>query len=170
MIVALAALIAFVASVIAHLCATRVWPRQNHVFSFLISGFVVGVILLVVLLKTRSRLDALEAALIYTFACELYIFLFTFVVTSISVAILVWLKEDGRLPESRMEPAQDVSDFVGGRINRMVESGIFRKKDEQLTLTANGRILLGAYKGLRSFFGHQVASNEAAKSQAGSQL
>ena len=170
MIVALAALTALVVSVIVHLCATRLWPRQNHVFTFLISGFVVGVILLLILLKTRSRLEALEAALIYAFACELYIFLFTFVVTSISVAILVWLKEDGRLPESRMEAAQDDGDFVGGRINRMVESGIFQKKDEQLSLTAKGRILLAAYKGLRSFFGHQVASKETPKPQAGSQL
>jgi predicted transcriptional regulator len=154
MIVALAALTAFVASVIVHLCATRLWPRQNHVFSFLISGFVVGLILLLILLKARSRLEALEAALIYAFACELYIFLFTFVGNSISVAILVWLREDGRLPESRMEAAQDDGDFVGGRIKRMVESGILQKKDEQLSLTAKGRILLGAYKGLRSFFGH----------------
>jgi hypothetical protein len=170
MIVALAALGAFVASVILHLCATRLWTRQNRVFSFLISGFVVGFILLEVLLKTRSRIEALEAALIYAFACELYVFLFTFVVTSISVAILVWLREDGRLRESRTETAQDDDDFVGGRIKRMVESGIFQKKEEQLNLTAKGRILLIAYKGLRSFFGHQIASKEATKPQAGSQL
>jgi hypothetical protein len=170
MIVALAALVAFVVSVIVHLCANRLWPRQNHVFTFLIPGLVVGVILLLILLKTRSKLDALEASLIYAFACELYIFLFTFVVTSISVAILVWLKEDGRLPESRIDAAQDHGDFVGGRINRMIESGIFRKKDEQLDLTAKGTILLVAYKGLRRFFGHQVASKETAKSQAGSRL
>jgi predicted transcriptional regulator len=155
MIVALAALTGFVASVIVHLCTTRVWPRQNRVFSFLISGFVVGVILLLILFKARPGLDALEAGLIYAFACELYIFLFTFVGNSISVAILVLLKEDGRLPEPRMEAAQDDGDFVGGRIKMMVESGIFQKKDEQLSLTAKGRILLRAYKGFRSFFGHR---------------
>ena len=122
MIVALAALTTFVASVIVHLCTTRVWPRQNHVFSFLISGFVAGVILLLILLKTRSRLEALEAAVIYAFACELYIFLFTFVVTSISVAILVWLKEDGRLPESRTKAARGRyvprPELVGKRVSR----------------------------------------------------
>jgi predicted transcriptional regulator len=167
MIVALSALTGFVASVIVHLCTTRVWPRQNRVFSFVICGFVVGMILLLILLKARSRPEALAAALIYAFACDLYIFLLALVITSISVAILVWLNEDGRLPESQMEGAQDDDDFVGGRINRMVESGIFQKKDEQLSLTAKGRILLGAYKGLRSFFGHDASdrSNPASNNR-----
>ena len=163
MIVTLAALVAFVVSVILHLCVTRLWPRQNRVFSFLGSGFVVGGLLLLILLKIRSRLDTLEAALIYAFACELYIFLFTFVGSSISAAILIWLKEEGRLPESRTKAAQDDRDFVGGRINKMVDSGIFQKKDDQVSLTAKGRFLLAGYKGLRIFFGHQVAPEETPK-------
>ncbi|PWU09367.1 MAG: hypothetical protein C5B47_03515 [Verrucomicrobia bacterium] len=165
--IVLMAVAAFLTSVAGHLGAVKLWPRQNRVFSFLSCGFFVGGIFLAILLKMRSSLEALEAAVIYAFACELYIFLFTFVIGSISVVILIQLKEDGCLPEFQAETADD--NFIGGRIQRMLELGILGKEGEHLRLTVRGRILLRAYKVLRSFFRHQGAYKEMPDRQRGGQ-
>jgi hypothetical protein len=148
---------AFLTSFLLHMVCSRILTRLNSTISFMLIGGVMGCLLLIAIwYSTKSGDQVLSAGLIYGFLCELYIFLFTFVISSISVATLVWLQIDGKLPELSPDGNQvSETSFVGGRIDRLILAGFLSMTEEgSIILTIRGRALLNCYRCFRKFFGH----------------
>ena len=77
-------------AVALHAVISRLWPKGNRVIQFLACGACAGA-LLVVTLYTASELGRLASTAslaTYAFLCELYIFVFTLVTSSVSVSLL----------------------------------------------------------------------------------
>ena len=83
---------AFVTSILVHAVAVRLVPRAGAVPAFVAVGGAIGVALIgYCALSYGSAPPTLAATLVYAFACELYIFLFTLVGNSVSFGLLTKL-------------------------------------------------------------------------------
>lgn len=88
--------------------------------------------------------------LAYAFGCELYIFLFTFVTSSVSVALLV-SKFDG-VGASTLVP----DEMVAHRLSDMTTAGLLTTEAGQFYITPKSRTILKIHQCLRRFFRHDV--------------
>lgn len=115
--------------------------------------------LLLIALATSLRAtveEILGALLIYAFACELYVFLFTLTLGSVSAQLLVLLAQSPRSP-SALDASYSGRDMTERRIERMACNGLIVARDGLIELTGRGRRLVGAFASLRRFFGHDEA-------------
>ena len=102
---------------------------------------------------------ALAGMTAYAFACELYIFTFTLVTSSVSVSLLL----------SRLAPSQSVQRaptlspeaMVRRRLDNMAEAGLLRARDGRYFLTPKSQRLVRLHRQLRRFF-HSRATNHPA--------
>ena len=141
---ALASFAAFLTSVVGHALLRRVAPRAGSVSAFLLVGSVLGALLAFELLRQwGAALETVAGLASYAFACELYIFLFSSVSSSLSAAFLYRLRSGTLPPDSTM---------VERRLARMVSSGILEKTAAGYRPTARGAKLLRAYRYCRRFF------------------
>jgi hypothetical protein len=94
------------------------------------------------------------AALVYAFCCELYIFLFTFALSSITANLL------GRLSRCNMtdrdiEQFYDSRHMVATRLDRLVAVGLLEEGQAGLRLTTEGARMVSTFRLLRGFFRHR---------------
>jgi hypothetical protein len=132
-------------AVALHGVISRLRPRGNRVIQFLACGACAGVALIVKLnaAPELGRLAATASLATYAFLCELYIFVFTLVTSSVSVSLLF-----GGSAESLAPPA----DMVVKRVERMVGAGLVAREGACLRLTDKGRGLVRVLKAARRFF------------------
>ena len=143
---ALASVAAFLTSILGHALLRRVAPRTGSVSAFLLAGSLVGALLACELLRqVGATVETFAGLASYAFACELYIFLFSSISSSLSAAYLYHLRS-GTLP-----PGYG-SAMVERRLARMVSSGILEKTTAGYRATARGAKLLRAYRYCRGFF------------------
>src|SRR5437588_6035442 len=85
--------LAVTGSVLVHALLTRAAPKQNTVILAVIGGLVTGLPLIIWAWWMFGPLstDFLSAVLIYAAICELYLFLFTLALSSVSANVLVRL-------------------------------------------------------------------------------
>ena len=146
--------VAFAAAVALHALVVRRPYAGNGVTVFLASGALVGVALAVHELWRRGPGTETAASLVvYALACELYIFVFTLVGTSVSAALLITLA-DGALAETEIAQRYDERHMVEGRLARLLATGLLRADDGACALTARGRALAAAFSRVRRLFGH----------------
>jgi ABC-type transport system involved in multi-copper enzyme maturation permease subunit len=127
--------------------------RGRSVSRFLLIGTIVGILLIVTLAFAFGySFDMIAAVLIYGFLCELFIFLFTLVGTSISVGTLLQLHRG--LPY-KAAPAVDLRSAVERRLEMMENAGLIRVFESGYQITAKGRTFLIPARRLRRFFRHQ---------------
>ena len=115
-------------------------------------------------LATRSFDDAAVATLLlYALGCELYIFLFSMVSTSVSVSILLTLGANS-ITEQELQRVYSGRDMVARRLERLVTGGFLAPTpDGGYRITARGHRFIARFGYLRAFFGHQ---NPQAPSQS----
>jgi hypothetical protein len=150
-----AAFVGLVIAVAGHAGLCRAPIPFNGVTRFLMSGGLVGA-LLVWWLVDRYGMTAPQtwaAALVYAFCCELYIFLFTFAMSSITANLI------GRLSRSDMTDADieqlyDSRRMVATRLDRLVTVGLVDEGPTGLQLTAEGGRLVRIFGLLRGLFRH----------------
>lgn len=132
-----------------HAGLARLNPAGNRVRQFVITGGASGLALIVHAVSSNSftQLQAIAAIVAYAFACELYIFLFTFVISSVSVALLLGGR---RSPAANIPP----TNMVEARLATMVASGLLEFEEDLYRLTARSHRLLGLYQVLYGFFRH----------------
>ena len=88
------ALVTFVLAVLLHGLVMRVPLRLDSVRRFLLIGGPLGVVLVAVsLARFGPTLPGISAILLFALLCELYIFLFTLVLSSVSATILIMLRQ-----------------------------------------------------------------------------
>ena len=132
-----------------HAITARVRPAGNRVQQFLLCGSLTGLALIwhVTMQPDLSLPARVAAILLYAFGCELYIFLFTFVTSSVSVALLV--SPDASRPGSK--PA----DMVQRRLATMHAAGLLQESAGRYHLAPRARRLVRFYRALRTFFQHR---------------
>lgn len=141
----------FVLAVGLHAVAARVRPAGNRVLQFLAVGSVCGGCLLLHFSRLANLpwTAWLAGGFAYTFACELHVFLFTFVTGSVSVALLT-----GRGDPAG--PAMSPPEMVAQRLQTMTAAGLLDRCDGRLQLNRRSRLMVAVYRALRRFFRHEI--------------
>lgn len=141
-------------ALLGHAITTRVWPAGNRVTQFLGLGLACGIPVVFppefLPMAPVARLAGIAA---YAFACELYIFLFTFVTSSVSVSLLV-----GEAEEATAGVSLDPDEMVRRRLQAMTEAGLLSRDQDRYHLTAKGHRIVAAFRVLRRFF-HDAPSS-----------
>jgi hypothetical protein len=142
-------------AVLLHGVATRLPLRLDVVRRFLLVGIPLGVALLVLSLQTLGFTPATFAAiLLYAFLCELYIFCFTLVLSSVSVTVLILLLR-GAVPLGALSARYDPRAMVTLRLDRLIQQGLVSRSEGRIAVTARGMRLHRTFTFLQRFFGHE---------------
>jgi hypothetical protein len=153
------ALASFLVAIVLHAVTGRIPLIANAVIRFLAAGGAVG-LALIAWLVDRYGLASAElwsGAAIYAFLCQLYIFLFTMTLGSISANLLVHLSR-GPLRLDEVEQLYAGRRMVEFRIARLIGTSLLAHEAEGLALTPRGLRTVAMYRRLRSFFKHDAAA------------
>lgn len=153
------ALALFALVVAVHAVALRAF-RGDAVTKFALIGGLGGVALLGNAILSAGALDSVAAVAAYAFACELYLFLFASIGTSVSVRILLTLRDAPRRV-AELEKLYAADGMVQARFEKLRGVGLLDAADR---LTPRGRLLASIFQGLRTFFRH-VPPAPAARSR-----
>jgi hypothetical protein len=149
------ALAAFVLAALLHGLAMRAPLRLDSVRRFLLIGVPLGVALVAVCLaRFGPTLPGIAAILFYALLCELYIFLFTLVLSSVSATMLIMLRR-GPVQASALASVYEPQEMVRLRLDRLLEHGLVERASGRFSLTEKGERLHRVFTGLGMFFGHE---------------
>lgn len=141
-------------AVVLHGIAARIPLRTDAVRRFLLVGMPLGGGLLLYSVATLGFTTyAFAPILLYAFLCELYIFCFTLVISSVSVTMLIMLRR-GPISSSSLTSAYDPRGMVSLRLERLIKQGFIVREGEHLAITATGMRLNQAFDRLQRFFRH----------------
>jgi hypothetical protein len=145
----------FIAAVLGHFILSRLRIPANIVLRFLLVGNILGAGL-VWWLYTNYDISAPQmwaGLLVYAFFCELYVFLFTLVISSISANLLInlFLRE---MTDADMPHQYESSHMVAARLDRLVAADFLEETSDGLKLTKKGVRLVRLFNRMRVFFRH----------------
>lgn len=153
----LAALIWFGMAGAIHAIWVRLPFGRHRVHKFVVAGVLLGATLLWSVLWTNGLSTAAVAAIIsYAFICELYLFLFTLVGSSISVRLLLKLR-DGPLGPEAVDEINDCAGMVERRMEQLVAVGLLTRGPEDYQVSGSGRKLVAVFRVMQQFFRHAKA-------------
>jgi len=141
-------------AVAAHCVLGRLARAGTGVGRFLMVATPLGLALFV---HAASR-DGLgpttvAAVVVYAFACELYVFLFTLVASSVSASLLMALAA-GALTAREIGTLCDEVGMVRMRLERLVNGGLLQVAPAGYAPTRAARVMLTGFRMLRRFFRH----------------
>lgn len=145
----------FIAALVLHAVVCRLPISFDRVLRFIVVGFVLGIFLAWALANSAGFLsiEMLAGLLLYAFLCELYIFLFTMTISSISSNILVRLFY-GPMSINEIGEKYNSLAMVDARIQRLVDTGFLKRTDNNIGITSKGMRLVKILSRLRIFFKH----------------
>ena len=139
-------------AVLLHGLAMRAPLRLDSVRRFLLIGVPLGVALVAVsLARFGPTLPGIAAILLYALLCELYIFLFTLVLSSVSATILIMLRR-GPVQPSALASVYEPREMVKLRLDRLLKNDLVERASGRLAVTEKGERLHRSFTGLRRFF------------------
>ena len=144
----------FLGVVLVHAAVCRLNLPGNSVFRFLAIGTAVGLAFAMRLYRgPGTASETIAALLVYALSCELYLFLFTMTIGSISTNLLITLsRHDRTLAE--IEQLYNSRSMVEKRITRLISAGLLVPEGTHLAVTARGERLTAFLTASRSFFRH----------------
>lgn len=149
------ALAAFVLAVLLHGLAMRAPLRLDSVRRFLLIGMPLAVALVAVsLARFGPTIPGVAAILLYALMCELYIFLFTLVLSSVSATMLIMLQR-GPVQASALASVYEPREMVKVRLDRLLKHGFVERASGRISVTEKGARLHRIFSGVRRFFGHE---------------
>lgn len=144
----------FLIAVLGHALTCRWGTRGSSVPKFILNGCLIGLVLIGrsgwLRGVTAERLALLSS---YAFLCELYLFFFTFVRSSISAALLFALKQKP-LSEIEIDESHSDTSMVEGRVRMLCEAGFLVPADSGYSVSRKGGFLVASFRFLQSFFRH----------------
>lgn len=147
-------ILAFACVIAVHATLRRVAPAGNSVVQFLgVAVLGAGALAMILPLTAASGLECLTALSLLTFCCELYLFLFTFAISSVSIAML--LAHTGRAPRPETGEPTGEAPAPAGRVRRRLESRLLVRTSAGYALTSSGRAIVRVCQRLRDFFRHE---------------
>jgi hypothetical protein len=157
------ALATFVLAVLLHGLAMRVPVGLDSVRRFLLIGMPLGVVLAAVSLACFGpTIPGAAAVLLYALMCELYIFLFTLVLSSVSATMLIMLRR-GPVQATALASVYDPREMVNLRLDRLLKNGIVERASGRLSVTGKGELLHRIFRGLRKFFAHESSRSRTSR-------
>jgi len=155
-------IISFISAVIFHAVISRLIPSKNRVLLFLFVGSPIGIYLICLnysLYKLFS-IETFASTLLYAFLCELYLFLFTFALASISANLLQHMRVKS-LSFMEIEHMYDSRKMVLNRYNRLISNGLITMdsagiEGEGDIISPKGLKLLKSLNFLRKIFKHDT--------------
>jgi DNA-binding HxlR family transcriptional regulator len=156
----------FLVALLLHLVTVRLPLPISNVLRFLMVGGCVGVGLLFALVVVHGiSMELFAGLMLYGFLCELYMFLFTLVISSVGVAMLMRLRH-GPLSEADLTVKSNGKGMVAVRLERMEANGFVRREEGRYVPTSSARRLVRAFVAVRTLAGHELhaAAPERARS------
>jgi hypothetical protein len=151
----LGALFGLLIAALGHAALSRASMPFNVVTRFLIIGGLIGAALVWWLLSRYGATapQTWAAVLVFAFCCELYIFLFTFAMSSITANLLAKLSRV-EMTDADIEQLYDSRHMVATRLDRLVAVGLIDERPTGLRLTTKGTRMVRTFRWLRSLFRH----------------
>ena len=148
-------LLALVIAVVGHAGLCRASMPLNVVTRFLITGGLIGAGLVWWLISRYGATapQTWAGALVYAFCCELYVFFFTFAMSSITANLIARLSRYD-MTDSDIEKFYDSRHMVATRLARLVTVGLIEDLPSGLRLTTEGTRMVRTFRWLRDFFRH----------------
>jgi hypothetical protein len=147
----------FVAALVFHAIVCRMNLRLNRVASFLAISLLVSVPMVAALARSYEFATAefMAALLVFGFACELYVFLFTMTISSISANVIAQLARQPMSLEETMS-RYDSGNMVRMRLARLVQAGFLEldPSGNRISPSAKGIWFTKAFSTLRRLFRH----------------
>ena len=144
---------AFVTSILVHAVAVRLVPRAGAVPAFVAVGGAIGVALIgYCALSYGSAPPTLAATLVYAFACELYIFLFTLVGNSVSFGLLTKLASHPLRPDE-IAAFYRAEAMITRSFEQLEGSDFITTRANGVKLTARGKRVVWIFSLLHAVFG-----------------
>lgn len=144
------------ASVAGHAVLCRLPVGGNAVLKFVGVGVAAGLGLAAhAFMQVGLVVETWAALIFYAFGCELYIFLFTMVSSSVSASLLLTLR-GGALNQGEINERYDDAAMVDRRVEKLLTNGLLRPESAGYALTSRGRSVLAVFERLRGFFRHEV--------------
>jgi hypothetical protein len=147
--------VAILIAILLHAAACRLPLAFGSVVRFLMIGSICGLAAIVVMVTEYGlTADVVGATLAFAFAAELYLFLFTMMLASVSANILALLSQG---PAS----ATDINNIYGDRamaalrIERLLATGLAQERDGVISLTPRGHAIARLFAELRTAFSHR---------------
>ena len=151
----LTATIALLFTVIVHSVLCRFYMQINRVIKFVLIFIPIWICLLWLLSNKYGifSLETFAGILTYSFLCELYVFLFTMILSSISANILHQLLKV-KMPITTLINMYNSKDMVQNRITRLIETGLLNEKENRYLITPKAKHLLKVFNYAKKIFKH----------------
>jgi hypothetical protein len=150
----LLALMAFGLTVVLHAVVCRLPIGLSVVVKLVAVGGLVGLALAVLLaILVGVSIPTLAGLATFALACELYIFCFTLILSSVSA---IWLRRlyRGSIETQALAEAYSPAWMVDTRLERLADNGFLDRTEAGYRLTEKGRGLMETFKKLRRLFNH----------------
>lgn len=129
------------------------FTKNSMLNNFLLVACPVGLLLACYLLISESFEYTIASLLVYSCACEFYIFLFSFVISSISVSLIINVFEGvTNTKELQIKYCGDL--MLKNRLERMQEVGLLCAEGQMLMPSNKTHKMLKIFAILRAFFRH----------------
>jgi hypothetical protein len=147
-------------AVLTHAAVSRLILPLNTVIRFLIGGTILGCVLALHLVSIYQFTSPTLAGLVaYALLCELYLFIFTLVMSSVSAGLLFVL-ERGPFREQEIERRYNGAAMVRARVERLCANDFLRTDANGYFLTRKGLRTLHVFALLRDLFRHARAPGQ----------
>jgi len=141
----------FAAAVIGHALWRRSFPGRTAAFAFIVWSAIGAGVVASIEAARYDLTSALAALLVYGFACELYLFVFTLSSHSVSSRLLAVLGNGPRRTVD-LERLCDPEQMVQARKTQMLQTGLLAEAPTEYRVTDKGQRVLAAFERLHQFF------------------
>jgi hypothetical protein len=150
-VIALAALLSAIA--VNAICA-RLQAFPHALLRFVsLAGIGAGLLWFVLWTMYGAGIELVAGLLGYALGCELYVFLFTLPLSSVSVNIMSRLRSTG-LSDQQLEEIYGGSDMIRMRIDRLLQSGFLTSSHGLIQATSRGAYTTWLFLWIRRMFRH----------------
>ena len=153
----LLALAAFLATVLLHAVFCRLPVGLSVVLKLVLVGGLIGLVLTAYLVASYGlTVQTLAGVVTFALACELYVFCFTLILSSVSA---IWLRRlyRGSIETEALAEAYSPAWMVDTRLERLADNGFVAREaggSSGYRLTEKGRGLMRTFGRLRALFNH----------------
>ena len=142
----------FVVTIGLHALVTRLPLGVSSVARFVVVGCLCGLVLAAHLFALYGLTPpVVTALLLFALASEVYIFLFTLTMSSISSTILLTLRS-GAIDEQALDARYSASYMVDSRLTKLEASDFLHRDGDRFSLTTRGQGLVASFRRVRRLF------------------
>lgn len=149
---------AFLLTVFLHVALGRLGWIANLVLRYVVTALFGAAILAgLICVLMPCKVDILASFALYLLLAELYVFLFSLVISSVSVSLLLGNKISAI--KISKQATQKSKEMVQKRILSLLKAGFIRENSGNYKITRNGKLLLLFFHKLKILFNQKKVEN-----------